>query len=81
MKTTTTAGAIRNAAIYDVRTGDVITEGLQTCRVCDEALNMARRIAAERGEPVLLVDADGHWHVQPDGDCEEVTVAAEGDSL
>ena len=57
------------AAIYDVTTGDTITDGLRGCYTCDEALQAAVRIAAERGEDVHLEDDDGDWHVSPDGNC------------
>ncbi len=56
------------AAIYALD-GSTITEGLQGCETCDEAINMAREIAAERGEPVTLDDDDGTWTVDPDGCC------------
>lgn len=62
-----------SAAIYDVETGNSIAEGLQGSRVCDEAINMARRIATERGDDVHLSDDDGEWLVSPDGGCIEVT--------
>ena len=49
--------------------GFTITEGLQGCTVFDEALLAARRQAAQRGQSVVLVDDDGAWRVQPDGEC------------
>ena len=55
------------AAIYDMTTGDVITEGVQGCTVSDEAIDAARRIAARRGETVELYDDDGRWAVPADG--------------
>ena len=55
------------AAIYDLETGYAITEGLQGCRVCDEAANLAREIARDRNEPVELDDDDSSWIVYPDG--------------
>lgn len=58
------------AAIYDMTTGDTITEGLQGCEACDEAIRAARRVAARRGAAVLLSDDDGDWIVSPDGSCE-----------
>lgn len=57
------------AAIYDYETGGTLTEGLQGSQVCDEAVQIARRMAASRGVPVLLVDDDGDWVVMPDGEC------------
>lgn len=56
------------AEIYDTETDDMITGGLNGSRKSDEAIQLARRIAAERGETVLLVD-DGEWLVEPDGEC------------
>lgn len=55
------------ASIYDYHNGYTITEGLQGSSVCDEAITAARRIAADREEPVLLEDDDGEWIVHPDG--------------
>lgn len=59
------------AAIYDLD-GTALTEGLQGCETCDEALQVARRMAAKRGEAVHLDDDDGEWLVYPDGSVEEV---------
>lgn len=56
-----------NAAIYDMTTGEEITVGLQPSEACDIAIQTARRIAAQRGESVHLVDDDGEWEVMPDG--------------
>ena len=53
------------AAIYDMTTGDTITDGLQGCSKCDEAIQAAGRIADRRGEDVLLADDDGDWIVHP----------------
>lgn len=55
------------AAIYDYETGNIICDGLQGRRVCDEAIQAARSIAAERGEAVHLEDDDGDWLVTPSG--------------
>lgn len=52
-------------AIYDVKTGDLITDGLQGCKVSDEAIQTAERIADRRGCDVRLVDDDGEWIVHP----------------
>ena len=54
------------AAIYTMD-GNTLTAGLQGCTVSDEAIDTARRMAAERGEDVLLSDDDGDWIVHPDG--------------
>ena len=56
------------ADIYDLESGVPITEGLQGCQICDEALNAAQRIASEDG-PVILEDDDGTWLVHEDGHC------------
>lgn len=58
------------AAIYDMTTGDVITDGLQGSDRCDEAIQAARRIAADRGEDVELIDDGDSWVVHPDGSTE-----------
>lgn len=59
-----------NATIYDPETDAIITEGLQSAIVCDEALQQAERIAAWLGRPVRLEDdGDGlTCTVHPDGD-------------
>ena len=59
------------AEIYNYETAAVETEGLQSAVVCDEAIQAARRIAANGGEPVVLED-DGDEYapyvlVHPDG--------------
>jgi hypothetical protein len=53
------------AAIYTLE-GYTITEGLQGCIKCDEAINMACEIARERGVDVILDDDDGSWLVHGD---------------
>lgn len=59
------------AAIYDADY-NIITQGLQGCSRCDEAIQMARRMAAERQECVILNDDDGEWivYLSPDRDCD-----------
>lgn len=58
------------AEIY-TQNGDEITVGLQGSRVCDEAIQAAKRIAHDRGESVRLED-DGHcWDVYPDGSVDQ----------
>lgn len=54
------------ASIYTMD-GAELTTGLQGCTVCDEAIDLARRTAAERGEDVHLVDDDGEWIAHADG--------------
>lgn len=58
------------AAIYDYNTGYAITEGLQGCRVCDDAIHLAHEIAQERERSVILDDDDGSWIVHSDGTVE-----------
>jgi len=54
------------AEIYS-RNGEEITVGLQSSSVCDEAIQAARRIAADRDEEVYLEDGDERTTVYPDG--------------
>jgi len=54
------------AAIYDAD-GYTITDGLQGCNVCNEAIRAAQVCADERGEAVTLSDDDGEWLVHPKG--------------
>lgn len=58
------------ATIYDGN-GYEITGGLQPSSVSDQAINVAQRLAAERGEPVYLADDDGGWEVAPSGEVSE----------
>ena len=59
------------AEIYDSETGNEICAGLQGSVVCDEAIQAAKGIAADRNEPVQLVDDGEVWDVYPDGSVEE----------
>ncbi len=68
------------AEIYNYQTGDVICEGLQSHTVCDEAMQAALGIAADRGEPVVLDDGE-EWIVHPDGTREDFLVADEDVNL
>jgi len=52
------------ASIYTLD-GVEVAIGLNTCKVSDEAYDMANRDAEERGEPVELHDADGVWLISP----------------
>lgn len=55
-----------NYGVSNFETGDSITEGLQG----RDGLRVARSIATDRDEPVLLWDRDGgSWRVDPDGSC------------
>jgi hypothetical protein len=65
------------ATIYTID-GDIITEGLQGRAQCDEALQLARRIAAERDEAVELHDDGSAWRVEPDGSTSEAGYLVEG---
>jgi hypothetical protein len=65
------------ASIYDGE-GRTITEGLQPASVCDEAIQAARRIAANREEDVYLLDDDGAWIVSPDGTARGATIMNDG---
>jgi len=60
------------ANIYRALTLDTISEGLQGCRVSDEALQSARAIAASRGEDVVLDDDDGYWMVDERGNVRSI---------
>lgn len=55
------------AAIYDWKNGDPLALGLQGSDECDQAINLAKELAAERGESVHLDDDDGEWEVRPNG--------------
>lgn len=52
------------ATIYTTD-GETLSDGLQGCDACDEAILAAERIAEERGEDVILEDDDGTWLVTP----------------
>lgn len=58
------------ANIYSMN-AEYLTEGMQGCTVCDEAIQAAKMIANERDEDVMLEDDDGNWIVHPDGSREE----------
>jgi hypothetical protein len=60
------------ATIYDGETAVTITECLQGSTVCDEAIQAAKRIAADREEDVILDDDDGYWLVSQDGTVREI---------
>ena len=52
------------AEIYDAA-GNTITEGLQGCKSCNEAMQMAKVWADKVGASVTLSDDDGEWLVHP----------------
>jgi hypothetical protein len=66
------------ATILDWTTAETIAAGLQPAARCDEAIIAARRIAADRDEPVLLDDSDGVWRVDPDGSATEGLLRDDG---
>jgi hypothetical protein len=43
------------ATIYDAETAVTITDGLQGCTVCDEAIISAKSLAKMREEDVILI--------------------------
>lgn len=63
------------ASIYSTTDGHTITEGLQGCNICSEALGAAYRIAEARNETVHLEDDDGEWLVGPRGGVRKLTPA------
>jgi hypothetical protein len=44
------------STIYDIATGHTITDGVQSQKVCDATINIARRLAKERGHSVIVED-------------------------
>jgi hypothetical protein len=54
------------ATIYNAN-GEQLTTGLQSRKVCDEAMRTARQLADQIGEPVYLEDGDWRNKVWPDG--------------
>lgn len=60
------------ASIY-THGGELVTEGLNTCESSDQAIKVARAIAEERGESVILEDSDGLWCVADTGDATKTT--------
>lgn len=65
------------ATIYTLD-GDIITDGLQGRAQCDEALQLAQRLASERDEAVELHDDGSAWRVEPDGSTSEAGYLVEG---
>lgn len=57
------------AAIFN-KYGDAIAMGLQSQTVCDQAIDAARGLAADRSEEVYLEDDGDLLTVYPDGDIE-----------
>jgi len=46
----------KNARIYDFKTGYLITEGLQSAILSDQAIKIAREIAREQDYSVIVED-------------------------
>jgi 23S rRNA U2552 (ribose-2'-O)-methylase RlmE/FtsJ len=44
------------STIYDMTSGHIITDGVQSQAVCDATINTARSIAAARGHSVVVED-------------------------
>ena len=57
------------ATIYSTRDGSTITDGLQSGKVCDEAVIVARQVARSHNETVILDDPEdgGEYLVGPRG--------------
>ena len=66
------------AEIY-TQAGEEITVGLQSSAVCDEAIQAAQGIAADRAECVRLEDDGDAWDVHPDGTIKEAEPWPEDD--
>ena len=58
------------AEIYD-RNGECRAQGLQSSVACDEAIHLARELAADSKEEVFLEDDDSRTTVWPDGTIED----------
>ena len=62
------------ATIYSLNTGDTITAGLPSSARCDEALNIAKIIAREKGQTVILDDDErGELLIGPRGGVRRFT--------
>jgi streptogramin lyase len=57
------------STIYDMTTGCLITDGVQSQKVCDATIQTARRIAADRGHSVIVEDrgTEECYRVTPSG--------------
>jgi hypothetical protein len=57
------------STIYNAQTGAVLTSGLQSQVICDQTIIVARRIARELGQTVLVEDdeAGEYYQVSPRG--------------
>ena len=66
------------ATIYDGN-GNELAAGLQGSDTCDEAVNLAKKLANERGETVTLEDDDGEWEIEPDDGYADADIQALSD--
>jgi hypothetical protein len=57
------------STIYDMRSGYVLTDGVQSQKVCDATINTARRIAREERRSVIVEDRgmEEYYRVTPAG--------------
>jgi hypothetical protein len=57
------------STIYDMTSGHIITDGVQSQAVCDATINTARSIAAARGHSVVVEDRSTQecYRVTPGG--------------
>ncbi len=63
------------ATLFDLLSGDTITEGVPGCNTCDEGIRMALRIAQDGRRTVILDDDDGEWLIGPRGRVRRFTAA------
>ena len=56
--------------IYNAN-GEQLTTGLQSRKVCDEAIQAAKGLARDLAQAVYLEDGDDKTTVHPDGTTEE----------
>lgn len=56
------------STIYDMNSGHIITDGVQSQAVCNATINTARSLAAQRGHSVIVEDRGTQ-------DCYRVTPA------
>jgi len=56
------------SSIFDLRTGDIITDGVQSQAVCNATINTARSIAKSRRASVIVEDYGT-------GECYRITPA------
>jgi len=59
-----------NATIYNAN-GEQLTTGLQSRKVCDEAIQTAKSLASDLDQTVYLEDGEDKTTVHPDGSTED----------